>query len=124
MIWTGLLHLYPDGRLLSGRDILNRLKLKTDIDVIFKHRVQQSRSDSDNNSSDLEALITSERDNFAANAPGYLVFLLATMLGDVHLTADFVHAMACFDPHVLVSLPMEQVSFSFNALFQKFCLRG
>ena len=125
MNWTGLLYFYPDGfRLLSGRDFLNRMKLKTDIVAIFKHRVQQSRSDSDNNSSDIEALITSETDNFAAKARGYLVFLLETMLLDVHLTADVVQEMACFDPHVLASLPMEQVSFCFNALFQTFCLRG
>ena len=125
MNWTGLLYFYPDGfRLLSGRDFLNRMKLKTDIVAIFKHRVQQSRSDSDNNSSDIEALITSETDNFAAKARGYFVFLLETMLLDVHLTADVVQEMACFDPHVLASLPMEQVSFCFNALFQTFCLRG
>ena len=52
------------------------------------------------------------------------MFLLETMLRDVHLTADIVHGMACFDLHVLVSLPMEQVSFCFNALFQTICLGG
>ena len=43
---------------------------------------------------------------------------------DVHLIADIVNGMSCFDHHFLVSLPMEQVSFCFTALFQTFCLRG
>ena len=41
-----------------------------------------------------------------------------------NLTADIVHGLACFDPHVLASLAMEQVTFCFGALFQSFCLRG
>ena len=32
--------------------------------------------------------------------------------------------MACFDPNVLLCLPMEQASFCFTALYQSFSLRG
>ena len=103
---------------------MSRLKFKTDIDVICGARLQQARSEADNSSGDIDALIFSERDNFAAKSRGYSISLLTILLCDVHLTADIVHGMACFDPHVLVSLPMEQVTFCFSALFQTFCLRG
>ena len=32
--------------------------------------------------------------------------------------------MACFDPHILLCLPMEQATFCFAALYQSFSLRG
>ena len=110
--------------MLSGRDFLNRLKLKTDIDAMCKTRVQNVRTELEDSSGDIDALIASERDNFASKARAYFIYLLETLLRDVHLTADIVHGMACFDPHVLVSLPMDQVNFCFAALFQTFCLRG
>ena len=123
--WTGLLYLCPDDlRLLSGRDFLNRLKLTSDVDAACKDRILYSRSDPNISNVDFESLLTAERDNLAAKARSSFVFLLEAILRDVHLTADIVHGLACFDPHVLVSLAMEQVSFCFGALFQSFCLRG
>ena len=123
--WTGLLYLCPDVlRLLSGRDFLNRLKSTSDVDAACKDRILHSRSDPNINNVDFESLLTAERDNLAAKARSYFVFQLEAILRDVHLTADIVHGLACFDPHVLVSLAMDQVSFCFGALFQSFCLRG
>ena len=51
-------------------------------------------------------------------------FCLRRYYGMSNLTADIVHGLACFDPHVLASLAMEQVTFCFGSLFQSFCLRG
>ena len=123
--WTGLLYLCPDDlKLLSCRDFLNRLKLVTDIDASCKAKVRQSRIDPNISASEFSALLATERDSFATSARGFFVFLLETFLRDVHLTADIVHGLACFDPHTLVSLSMDQVTFCFGALFQTFCLRG
>ena len=125
MDWTGMLYLCPDDlKLLSCRDFLHRLKLVTDIDLVCKAKIRQSRSDPNISANEFSGLLVAERDNFATKARGYFVFLLETILRDVHLTADIVHGLACFDPHTLVSLPMEQVTFCFGALFQAFALRG
>ena len=112
MDWTGMLYLCPDDlKLLSCRDFLHRLKLVSDIDLVCKAKIRQSRSDPNISANEFSGLLVAERDNFATNARGYFVFLLETILRDVHLTADIVHGLACFDPHTLVSLSMEQVTF-------------
>ena len=83
--------------------------------MVCKIKVQQSRAEF--NAGDLDALVLAEKDRFASSARGYFIFLLEAILRDIHLTADIVHGMACFDLHVLLSLPMDQVTFCFSALF-------
>ena len=55
---------------------------------------------------------------------GYIVYLLESLLRNVHFTANIVHGMGCFDPHVLLSLPLNQVTFCFNSLYNSFRVRG
>ena len=50
--------------------------------------------------------------------------LLESLLHNVHFTANIVHGMGCFDPHVLLSLPLDQVSFCFDSLYDRFRVRG
>ena len=122
---TGLIYLCPDDlKLHSGRDSLNRSKLTTDVDAACKAQIRQSRSDPNISAGDFTTLLATEKDSFAAQARGYFVFLLETMLRDIHPTADVVHGLVSFDPRVLTSLPMNQVTFCFGALFRTFCLRG
>ena len=53
-----------------------------------------------------------------------MVFLLDNVLQVVRLIEDVVRGMVYFDPNVLMSLPMEQVLFSFTALLKNFRLRS
>ena len=92
MNWTGLLYLCPDDlKLLSGRDFLNCLKLTADVDVACKAMTRQSRSDLNISADEINALLATQKDSFAAKARGYFVFLLETLLRDDHFTADIVH---------------------------------
>ena len=71
-----------------------------------------------------DELVTKERETFGAEARAYIVTLLGSLLQDIHFTANIVHGMGSFDPHVLLTLPLEQVTFCFNALYDSFRLRG
>ena len=65
------------------------------------------------------------KETISQQRPGVtLFFCLRRYYGMSNLTADIVHGFACFDPQVLASMAMEQVTFCFGALFQSFCLRG
>ena len=122
--WTKLLQLCPDDlRQLSCRDFLNRLKFTVDLDAACQAKVIRSPSDKAPTAS-LEEMVAKEKEKFGTEARGYIVSLLETLLEDIHFTADIVHGMGCFDPHVLLSLPLEQATFCFNALFDSFHLRG
>ena len=122
--WTGLLHLCPDDlRLLSTRDFGSRLKFDTDLDAVCRSKVRRSYSDKKTGPPSLEELVAAEKEGFLVKARTYVVSLLETMLRDIHFTADIIHGMGCFDPHLLLSLPLDQVTFCFNALFNSFRIR-
>ena len=71
-----------------------------------------------------DELVTKEKETFGTEARTYIVTLLGSLLRDINFTANIVHGMGSFDPHVLLTLPLEQVSFCFNALYDSFRLRG
>ena len=122
--WTGLLQLCPnDLRLLSCRDFLNRLKLTCDLDQACQAKLERSRGESPAPANQDE-LVTKERETFVTEARTYIVSLLWSLLRDIHFSANIVHGMGSFDPHVLLTLPLEQASFCFNALYDSFRLRG
>ena len=50
------------------------------------------------------------KEEVLVSARSYVVSLLEDALGDVRVTMDIVQGMSCFDPHVLLSQPYEQVS--------------
>ena len=123
--WSGLLHLCPDDlRLLSTPDFGSRLKFDTDLDAVCRSKVHRSHSDKKTGPPNLVELVATEKEGFLVKARTYVVSLLETMLRDIHFTADIIHGMGCFDPHLLLSLPLDQVTFCFNALFNSFRLRG
>ena len=123
--WSGLLELLLDEcRELSCRDFLTRLKLKFSLDEASEAKVQKENSGKKNLNSIIEGLTETIRDKFATQARIYVVFLLDSLLKDIRLTAGIVRGMACFDLTVLLTLPMEQASFCFRALFHSFQLRG
>ena len=70
----------------------------------------------------LEVPVTKEREKFGTEARANIVSLLETLLEDKHFTADIIHGMGCFDPHVLLSWPLEQATFCFIALHDSFRL--
>ena len=119
-----MLQLCPDDlRQLSCRDFLSRLKLDVDLDAACLAKLKRFPADKSSTLS-LEELAAKEKERFGMEARAYIVSLLVTLLEDIHFTADIVHGMGCFDPHVLLSLPLEQATFCFNALFNSFHLRG
>ena len=122
--WTGLLQLCPDDlRLLSNRDFLNRLKLTCDLELACQAKSKRSRGESPVPANQDE-LVTKERETFGTEARTYIVTLLGSLLWDIHFTANVVHGMSSFDPHVLLTLPLEQISLCFKALYDSFWLRG
>ena len=75
----------------------------------------------------LEGIVFGRLDceeTFVSKARGYLVILLENLLGHHCVNAEIVRAMASFDPHILLSLPVEQSSYCFVALYNSFNLRG
>ena len=123
--WTGLLHLCPDDlRLLSIRDFGSRLKFDTDLEAVCRSKVRRSYSDRKTGPPNLAELVATEKEGFLVKARTYVLSLLETMLRDIHFTADIFNGMGCFDPHLVLSLPLDQVTFCFNALFNSFRLRG
>ena len=122
--WTGLLQLCLDDlRLMSCRDFLNQLKLTCDLDQAYQAKLERSRGESPAPANQDE-LVTKERETFGTEARTYIVSLLGSLLRDIHFSANIVHGMGSFDPHVLLTLPLEQASFCFNALYDSFRLRG
>ena len=118
------MQLCPDDlRLLSSRDFLNRLKLTCDLDQACQAKLERSRGESPAPANQDE-LVTKERETFGTEARTYVVSLLGSLLRDIHFSANIVHGMSSFDPHVLLTLPLEQASFCFNALYDSFRLRG
>ena len=50
--------------------------------------------------------------------------LLKVFLADISLNAGIVRGLSSFDPVALLSLPLEQATYCFSALYRSFSLRG
>ena len=115
-------------RQFSNRDVLNRLKLKTDFDAVCTIRAQRTTSDQLTNQSYLDDLISSERVTCASKPGSMLSFSRKVCFVSSTSLRDIVHAMTCFHPHVMPSLLLAQISFCFSDLSQtfglRFCIRG
>ena len=108
--WTKLLQLCSDDlRQISCRDFLSQLKLTVDLDAACQAKVKRFPADKATTLS-LEELVTKEREKFGTEARAYIVSLLEALLEDIHFTADIIHGMGCTDPHLMLSLPLEQAT--------------
>ena len=123
--WTQLPVLRTaDLRQLSSRDFLTRLRLKQDLDAAATAKVKRDHCDQEGPISNMTSLVEEAKEKFVAKARSYIVTLLENFLGHVSLNANIVCGMACFDPSILLCLPLEQANFCFSALYQSFSLRG
>ena len=123
--WTKLLQLcHDDLKQLSSRDFLSRLKLTADLDQACRAKLKRTQEDKKLGQPSLDSLIAKVRESFGVEARSYVMSLLESMLRNVHFTANIVHGMGCFDSHVLLSLPIDQVSFCFDSLYYSFRVRG
>ena len=123
MEWTKLLQFCPgDLKQLSSRDFLSRLKLTVDLDQACRAKLKRSQEDKKPGQPSLDSLIAKERESFGVEARSYVV--LESLLGNVHFTSNIVHGMGCFDPHVLLSVPLDQVSFCYDSVYDSFRVRG
>ena len=113
-----------DWRQLSNRDFLSRLKLKEDLDAECQARAKRVHSEKKLTPSELDAVIEAVRDDFATKARGYLVYLLEVFLSDISLNAGIVRGLGSFDPVALLSVPVDQATYCFSALYRSFSLRG
>ena len=111
-------------RQLSNRDFLSRLKLKENLDAACLARVKKIYSEKQLTPEEREAAVEATRDDFATRARGYLVHLLKVFLADISLNAGIVRGLGSFDPVALSSLPLEQATYCFSALYRSFSLRG
>ena len=123
--WTQLPILRTETlRQLSSRDFLVRLKLKQDLEQAATAKVKRDNSDKEGLSPNLAKLIEDCKEKSIGKARGYLVFLLEKFLSHHSINAEIVRGLASFDPHVLLTLPMEQATYCFTALYNSFSLRG
>ena len=123
--WKSLCDLQGQNwRQLSNRDFLSRLKLKENLDAACLARVKKVYSEKQLTPEETEAAVEATRDDFATKARGYLVHLLEVFLADISLNADIVRGLGSFDPVALLSLPLEQATDCFSALYRSFSLRG
>ena len=113
-----------DWRQLSNREFLNRLKLKEDLDAACQARAKRVHTEKKLTPTELDAVIEAVRDDFATKARGYLVYLLEVFLSDISLNAGIVRVLGSFDPVALLSLPVDQATYCFSALYRPFSLRG
>ena len=111
-------------RQLSNRDFLSRLKLKENLDAACHARVKKIYSEKQLTPEETETAVEAIRDDFATKARGYLVHLLKVFLADISLNAGIVRGLGSFDPVALLSLPLEQATYCFSALYRSFSLRG
>ena len=123
--WSGLLQLSLDeGRELSCRDFLSRLKLRFNLVVARQTKARKENSEKKNLSALIDGLTEAARDSFAKEARSYIVFVIDSLLKDIRLTAGIVRGLASFDLTVLQTQPKEQALFCFRALFHSFQVRG
>ena len=123
--WKSLCDLQgQDWRQLSNRDFLSRLKLKENLDAACLTRVKKVYSEKQPSPEGIEAAVEATRDDFATKVRGYLVHLLKVFLADISLNAGIVRGLGSFDPVALLSLPLEQATYCFSALYRSFSLRG
>ena len=116
--WKSLCDLQgQDWRQLSNRDFLSRLKLTENLDAACLARVKKVYSEKQPSPEGIEAAVEATRDDFATKARGYLVHLLKVFLADISLNAGIVRGLGSFDPVALLSLPLEQATYCFSALY-------
>ena len=73
----------------------------------------------------LESVTTTIKEaDFITKARREFVVLLETSLEDLRLVADKAQRMAYFDPEVLLTLPLDNVTACFTSFFTSFQLRG
>ena len=85
-------------------------------------KVKRDHSDQEGPIPNMTALVEEAKEKFVAKARSYVD--LGNFLGHISLNANIVCGMACFDPNILLCLPLEQANFCFSALYQSFSLRG
>ena len=111
-------------RLLSTRNFLTRLRLKLDLDAADTAKVERDNGEKEGPILNLPELVEEAKEKLVAKARSYIVTLLENLLGHFSLNADIVRGMARFGPHLLVTVPLDQASFCFAALYRSFSLRG
>ena len=113
-----------DWRPLSNRDFLSRLELKEDLDAACQARAKRVHSEKKLTPTELDAVIEAVQGDFATKARGYLVYLLEAFLSGISLNAGIVRGLGSFDAVALLSLPVDQATYCFSALYWSFSLRG
>ena len=111
-------------RQLSSRDFLHRLKLKEDLDGAANSKVKRDYSDKEGPIPNFPKLVEECKEKFAGKARGYVVYLLEKLLAHHSINAEIVKGMASFDSHILLSLPRDQATYCYRALYNSFNLRG
>ena len=111
-------------RQLSNRDFLSSLKLKEDLDAACLARVKRIHSEKQLTPDETDAAVAATLDDFATKARGYLIHLLKVFLSDISLKAGIVRGLGSFDPGTLLSLPIDQATYCFSALYRSCSLRG
>ena len=103
-------------------DFIFRLKMKSDLDGAC--RIKARRDFSDKVPGSLDSLVEAAKEELPVQARQFIVSLIEVLLKDVRLNVDIVRGMACFDPAVLLVLPLEEALFFLKSLYSSFKRRG
>ena len=123
--WFDLLSLnVEEQQVLLPADFLQRLRLDTKVDTVMRHQAAQDLSDQRSDRARVEKHADALKTEFCTKARNYLLFLIEAMRRHVTMTTNNVRGMACFDPQVMLSLPLEFADRCFTDLFRGFKLRG
>ena len=121
--WFGLLDFDVDKMvMLSSSDFLKRLKLRTDLTAACRIKAERDLAQKAGTPA-VNLHIEKLRGEFSVGACTFIVRMLRSVRQHVSLTSDIVQGMSSFDPHVLFTQTLDQVSRSFNELYNSFRLR-
>ena len=98
--------------------------MKEDLDGAASSKIKRHHSDKEGPIPNFFKLVEECKEKFAGKARGYFVYLLEKLLDHHSINAEIVKGMASFDPHILLSLPWDQATHCYRALYNSLNLRG
>ena len=123
--WYDLLSLnVEEKQVLLPSDFLQRLKLDAKVDAVMRRQAAQDLSDLKSDRAKVDKHADELRQDFCVKARNYLLLLIEGMRRHVTMSTNNVRGMACFDPRVLFTQPLEFADRCFTDLFRGFKLRG
>ena len=123
--WVGILSLHNEGQeALLPDDFLDRLNLTSKMETSLRKKAAAELSDKKMDRAKLDDLVNQWRLEFCNAARNYYLFLIEGVRNHVTMTTNNVRGMVCFDPRVMVGMPLDFATRCFKDLYRAFKLRS